>query len=85
MKPLNILIDRVKGKEILRITDFGLAKNKFAPKSHETSQNSKPTGTHDFISPEREAGDHNSEKEDVWALGCIAQQLCQFSHDSFPH
>ena len=51
LKPLNILIHRVKGKEFLKITDFGLAKNKYAPNSYDTT--SYPTGTLDYISPER--------------------------------
>jgi serine/threonine protein kinase len=34
------------------------------------------TGTLLYCSPERNKGDNKSEKEDAWALGCIAYYLC---------
>ena len=36
------------------------------------------TGTLLYCSPERNKGDNKSEKEDAWALGCIAYYLCTF-------
>jgi serine/threonine protein kinase len=36
------------------------------------------TGTLIYCSPERYKGDNISEKEDAWALGCIAYYLCTF-------
>jgi NIMA (never in mitosis gene a)-related kinase len=36
------------------------------------------TGTLQYCSPERNKGDNKSEKEDAWALGCIAYYLCTF-------
>ncbi len=37
IKPLNVMINRENGIDILKITDYGLAKSKYNPKQFQTS------------------------------------------------
>ena len=63
------------------LTDFGLTKNVLI--SNEFDTKSGYSGTPVYCSPERFQGVHNSDKEDSWALGCIAYMLCKFEHPFF--
>jgi len=63
----------MEGKEILKLTDFGLSKYKEASVKIDTSTGF--SGTFAYCSPERLNGNPNSDKEDVWALGITAYNI----------
>ena len=75
LKPANILISEQNGSQILKLTDFGLSKYKYATDKIDTTSSAVPTGTYAFCSPERFNGNPNSEKEDIWALGITAYNI----------
>jgi len=90
LKPANIVIEKSANKIILKITDFGLSKDK---NTYTPDTTTGTTGTVIFSSPERfnktTPGEKDSfGKEDIWALGCIAYNLSTFmypfeDHDTF--
>ena len=91
LKPANIVISKWEaGKSILKITDFGLSKDK---NTYTPDTSTGATGTVIFSSPERFNKSTPGEKdtfgkEDIWALGCIAYYLSTFDfpfedHDTF--
>ena len=70
------------GKAYLHLTDFGISKN-ISDKERVESGLTNMKGTSEYLSPEI----HNAKKEkpnmtkqDVWAIGIIAYELCTFDH-----
>jgi NIMA (never in mitosis gene a)-related kinase 1/4/5 len=70
------------GKLYLHLSDFGVAKN-ISDKERLTSALSNFKGTNEYLAPEI----HNARlekpnmiKQDVWAIGVIAYELCTFHH-----
>ena len=75
LKPANILIAWENGKEVLKISDFGLVK---VINSLDMSQShSKKCGTPLYISPEQNARIRcRFPIVDIWAIGIIFYELC---------
>jgi serine/threonine protein kinase len=76
LKPANFLIKRDKhGRIYLHLNDFGTAKSFIIDKNRiDTSIDTKP-GTVAYMAPEILNAlliDHDSTKQDVWAIGIIA-------------
>ncbi|PAV84896.1 hypothetical protein WR25_25208 [Diploscapter pachys] len=71
LKPANILIAWENGKEVLKISDFGLAK------MLDTLNMSLHTvcGTPLYMAPEQRSGRYKS-PVDIWAIGIIFYELC---------
>jgi NIMA (never in mitosis gene a)-related kinase len=70
------------GKTYLHLTDFGISKN-ISDKERVQSGITNMKGTSEYLSPEI----HNAKKEkpnmtkqDVWAIGIIAYEICTFDH-----
>ncbi|PWN33078.1 kinase-like protein, partial [Meira miltonrushii] len=68
LKPENIFLD---GEQTVKIGDFGLSKEVAAHSFACTY-----VGTPYYMSPELAAGAHYDVKSDIWALGCVAYELC---------
>ncbi|PAV60119.1 hypothetical protein WR25_10291 [Diploscapter pachys] len=75
LKPANILIAWENGKEVLKISDFGLVK---VLNSLDKSQShSKKCGTLFYMSPEQREGIRcRFPVVDIWAIGIIFYELC---------
>ncbi len=69
LKPENVFLTR--GGLQLKLGDFGLSKELA---SHNMAQTF--VGTPYYMSPELAAGASYGTKSDIWALGCIAYELC---------
>jgi serine/threonine protein kinase len=72
VKPANVLIASVGGREHAYLTDFGLTK-------HTTSlggltKTGAVVGTIDYVAPEQIQGDALDARTDVYALGCVLHQ-----------
>jgi serine/threonine protein kinase len=71
MKPQNILLDD-EGRA--KIADFGISKVKDPAKSYLTQMTAE-NGTPMYMSPEQMNGGKVDEKVDVYALGCIVNEM----------
>ena len=81
IKPENFLmkIDE-NGHIYLHLSDFGVAKN-ISDKERLTSAISNVKGTKEYLAPEihnAKLEKPNMTKQDVWAIGVIAYELCTF-------
>ena len=65
------------GKICLHLSDFGVAKNIKDMEREASSANSKK-GTDEYLAPEVHIKKINITKQDVWAIGVIAYELCTF-------
>lgn len=81
IKPENIMVD-VDGR--VRILDFGLAKQSFAPDeipdAGSTAENTRTQpglimGTTAYMSPEQARGFQVDERSDIWSLGVVLYEL----------
>jgi serine/threonine-protein kinase len=76
LKPENIFLVRASASEVVKITDFGIAK--FLPRvADETSDTftGVPLGTLRYMSPEQLRAGNLSRGWDLWALGVIAYEV----------
>ncbi|HUL33574.1 MAG TPA: protein kinase [Candidatus Eisenbacteria bacterium] len=88
LKPENVFLARVDSREVVKITDFGIAK--VLPDSPEDTSDSRTAtmaGTLRYMSPEQLRGKGVSQRWDLWALAVVGYEaLCgapPFSGDSF--
>ena len=65
------------GKMYLHLSDFGIAKNIKDTERLPSSANSKK-GTDEYLAPEVHLKKPSITKQDVWAIGVIAYELCTF-------
>jgi serine/threonine protein kinase len=81
LKPANFLRKREEnGKTYLYLSDFGVAKN-ITDKERISSTISNVKGTNEYLAPEihnAQLEKPNMKKQDVWAIGVIAYELCTF-------
>ena len=81
LKPANFLIKTEKnGKIYLYLSDFGVAKN-ISDKDRLSSAISNVKGTNEYLAPEihnAKLEKPNMTKQDVWAIGVIAYEICTF-------
>jgi serine/threonine protein kinase len=83
VKPANLILDEEDSEVIVRVCDFGIAKQ-MGGESELTATGSQ-LGTPDYVSPEQlKSSKHVDERTDVWSLGAtLYQMLCgaaPFSH-----
>jgi len=76
VKPGNLMLDEEDGEIIVRVCDFGIAKQ-LGGESELTTTGSQ-LGTPDYVSPEQlKSSKHVDERTDVWSLGAtLYQMLC---------
>jgi serine/threonine protein kinase len=76
VKPGNLILDEEDGEIIVRVCDFGIAKQ-MGGESSLTATGSQ-LGTPDYVSPEQlKSSKHVDERTDVWSLGAtLYQMLC---------
>ena len=73
LKPANILITLENDKEILKISDFGLAK--VIDSLNRSQSHTKKCGTPLYMAPEQYFT-HYKSPIDIWAIGIIFYELC---------
>jgi serine/threonine protein kinase len=76
VKPGNLILDEEEGEIIVRVCDFGIAKQ--IGKESELTKTGSQLGTPDYISPEQlKSSKHVDERTDIWSLGAtLYQMLC---------
>lgn len=73
IKPANIMIsENVKGRELVKVVDFGLAKMLEEEPGHQKiSKEGNSAGSPMYMSPEQCVGDPADARTDIYALGCL--------------
>jgi tetratricopeptide (TPR) repeat protein/tRNA A-37 threonylcarbamoyl transferase component Bud32 len=71
IKPENILLSR--GHAV--IADFGIARAIDVARDDHMTASGVALGTTAYMSPEQALGEHVDARSDVWALGCILQEM----------
>jgi serine/threonine protein kinase len=83
LKPENFLIKRdAKGRIYLHLNDFGLAKSNISHNDRITTTAGRNNGTIAYMAPEIHDAIHKKPditKQDVWAIGIIAYEICTLS------
>ena len=83
LKPANFLMKwEANGKTYLHLSDFGVAK-KISDHERISSALSNVKGTLEYLSPEIHNAKYdkpNMTKQDIWAIGVMAYELCTFHH-----
>lgn len=80
LKPGNLLLENINGKEVVQIVDFGVAKF-FGEGVEETTTDLRLTktgevfGTSMYMSPEQALGREPDPRSDIYSLGCIMYEL----------
>ena len=69
VKPANILISSVGGREHVYLTDFGLSRHVVGSKG--LTGTGAFLGTIDYVAPEQARGERVDAQSDVYALGCV--------------
>ncbi len=85
MKPGNLLLDHDGGELIVKVCDFGIAKQMGSVGQESLTTTGSQLGTPDYASPEQlRNAKESDERTDVWGLGAtLYQMLCgaaPFSH-----
>lgn len=70
IKPENILLTKIGGKLVAKVTDFGIAK----ANSVETTQGDYMGSVH-YFSPEQAKGDDVDQRSDLYSLGIVLYQM----------
>lgn len=73
LKPANIFLTTQHGETVIKIGDFGLAKEEFQQSS--SGKPRKPLGTLTYASPEQIQGSLYCDKADIYSLGIILFEL----------
>ena len=76
VKPGNLILDEEDGEIVVRVCDFGIAKQLGSESS--LTETGSQLGTPDYVSPEQlKSSKHVDERTDVWSLGAtLYQMLC---------
>jgi serine/threonine-protein kinase len=71
VKPANILIATIAGREHVYLTDFGLTRHAESSSGLTITGTGAFLGTIDYVAPEQARGEHVDARSDVYALGCV--------------
>ncbi|PKN55549.1 MAG: serine/threonine protein kinase, partial [Deltaproteobacteria bacterium HGW-Deltaproteobacteria-14] len=86
LKPANImLVPGSGGAEVVKVTDFGVAKDLGDHDTEPLTQRGAAVGTPAYMAPEQVTGGPVSAQTDLYALGCVLHELVTgrppFAHD----
>ncbi|MCB9556380.1 MAG: protein kinase [Deltaproteobacteria bacterium] len=76
LKPENILLTTVRGQnDVVKVLDFGIAKVRAADAANELTVEGQVFGTAEYMSPEQATGESVDGRSDIYALGCLANEM----------
>ncbi len=85
LKPANIFLEKVGGEEVVKVLDFGIAKDlRQAPEGGDRTTANGIVGSPAYMSPEQVWGDAVSTDADTWAMAVVAYE-CLSGENPFQH
>jgi tRNA A-37 threonylcarbamoyl transferase component Bud32 len=75
LKPDNVLLAAIKGRDCVRILDFGIAKILEADSQAKTLTQGGAIGTPRYMSPEQASGEPVDGRSDLYSLGILTYEL----------
>jgi serine/threonine-protein kinase len=72
IKPDNIMVDR---QGVVKLLDFGIARNAHAESTHQMTQPGMIMGTYNYMSPEQLLGEMVDKRSDIFAVGAVLYQV----------
>ena len=82
LKPANIFLEKVGDEEVVKILDFGVAKDLRASADMAATTAPQLVGSPAYMSPEQVWGEKVDARTDVWAMGVVTFEMltgsCQF-------
>jgi serine/threonine-protein kinase len=75
LKPANVFLERTGEREVVKVLDFGVAKDLNAPVEPGSTTANGVVGSPAYMSPEQVWNQPVSPRADVWAMGVIALEL----------
>ncbi len=86
LKPANIFLERVGEHEVVKVLDFGVAKDLARKTDPGTTTGSAAVGSPAYMSPEQVWGEAVGPPADLWALGVVAFEVltgkCPFADET---
>jgi len=73
LKPANVFLHKAGGEEVLKVLDFGIAKQLGSGKGATTG--AEAVGSPAYMSPEQVWGEEVGVETDTWALGVVAYEM----------
>ncbi len=73
LKPNNIMVTRVDGRDFARVLDYGIAKS--ASASQSLTRSGAIIGTPEYLSPEQGSGETVDPRSDIYSLGVVLYEM----------
>jgi hypothetical protein len=76
LKPDNIMVTTVRGRDVVKVVDFGIAKATGADsRSQKVTRTGLVVGTPEYMSPEQLTGDPLDGRSDIYSLGLVFYRM----------
>ncbi len=75
LKPANIFIARIAGEEVIKVLDFGIAKEKDQKLASIETSNNALLGSPLYMSPEQTRGSAVDHRSDLWSLAVVLLEM----------
>ncbi len=81
LKPDNVIVTVGRGREVVKLVDFGIAKGAAADPAADLTAEGIVVGTPDYMAPEQVAGDPVDRRADLYALALV---FCRMATGTLP-
>jgi serine/threonine-protein kinase len=76
LKPDNIMVTTIRGRDVVKVVDFGIAKATGADsRSQKVTRTGLVVGTPEYMSPEQLTGDPLDGRSDIYSLGLVFYRM----------
>lgn len=79
LKPSNVFVARVGDERVVKILDFGIAKQSAPEATGDTTQTGAVVGSPRYMSPEQTVGEPVDHRSDLWSLAVMTFQMLTLS------
>ena len=75
LKPDNIMVITTRGKDVVKVVDFGIAKATGAEAGQKVTKTGLVVGTPEYMSPEQLSGDQLDGRSDIYSLALVFYRM----------